>query len=395
MRSPLTAEWTGYATAITGIVLATGALAPFQSSLSSTTVALAFLLVVLLVAIYSGSRPALIAALLGVASFNFFFLPPLYTFTIAASQNWVALVAFLVTALTVGQLSARAREKAEEAERQRQEIEQLYSELKAAIDKVSEAEAIRRSEQLKSALLDAVTHDLRTPLTSIKASVTTLLDASETEMETSHEQGLATLDEEGQRELLEVINEEADRLNHFIEGMVELARIEAGELSLQQRWSSVEDIIASAVQRAAGVTARHHVEVHITEHLPAIRVDAHAVAEVIYTLLDNAAKYAPPGTTIRIGAQHPIELIASEMILLTVEDEGPGIPVELREKVFDKFFRVTAQAAALPRSNGLGMGLAIVRGIVNAHGGRIRVESGRNGKGARFILTLPIGDTET
>ncbi len=386
----LATAWTGYAMAVGGIALVTAVLAPFHHALSSTTVALAFLLVVLLVAIDRGSRPALVAALLGVLSFNFFFLPPLYTFTIAASQNWVALGAFLVTALTVGQLSARARRQADEAERQRQEIEQLYSELKAAIDKVSEAEALRRSEQLKSALLDAVTHDLRTPLTSIKASVTTLLNERK-----GDEQELTVLDEEGQRELLEVIHEETDRLNHFIESMVELARIEAGELSLQQRWSAVDDIIASAVQRAASVTARHHVTVHIAEHLPAIRVDAHAVAEVIYTLLDNAAKYAPAETTIRVSAQHPVELIASEMIRLTVEDEGPGIPVELREKVFDKFFRVTAQAApALPRSSGLGMGLAIARGIVQAHGGRIWIESGPNGNGARFVVTLPIGDTE-
>jgi K+-sensing histidine kinase KdpD len=148
-------SWLGYPTAIVGSAFLTLILAPFQTSLSSTTVALAFLLVVLFLELSYGSRPALFASLVSVACFNFFFLPPLYTFTITDSRNWVAFGAFLVTALTVGQLSARASARAEESERQRREIERLYIELKAAVEKNSEAEAIRRSEQLKSALLDA------------------------------------------------------------------------------------------------------------------------------------------------------------------------------------------------------------------------------------------------
>src|SRR5207253_2632407 len=135
--------------------------------------------------------------------FNFFFLPPVGTFTISDTENLIALFSFLMVAITAGELSAKAKRRAEEAER-------LYQELQIAFEKASQAEALRRSEKLKSALLDAVTHDLRTPLTSIKASVTMLIE--EHEQDTIH----LTLEREGRGELLEVINEETDRLNDFV-----------------------------------------------------------------------------------------------------------------------------------------------------------------------------------
>ena len=148
----------------------------FSSHVNATTVALALLLVVLLVATWYGARPAVAASLLGVLCFNHYFLPPFGTLAIAAPDNWIALIAFLVTAITVGQLSARAERRAEEADAGRREIERLYEELRSAFERASHAEALKQSEKLKSALLDAVTHDIRTPLTSIKASVSTLLE---------------------------------------------------------------------------------------------------------------------------------------------------------------------------------------------------------------------------
>jgi two-component system sensor histidine kinase KdpD len=325
------------------------------------------------------------AALLGVACFNFFFLPPVHTFNIANPQNWVALTAFLITAITAGELSARAKRRAEEAEAGRREIEHLYNEYRVAAERARQAEVFEQSERLKSALLDAVTHDLRTPLTSIKAAVTTLLDEAGGDEQ-------VTLDDEARREFLEVINEEADRLNHFVENMVELARIEAGAISLRRRWSSVEEIVALARARAEVLTRNHGLEVELEEELPAARVDASLLAEVLYSLIDNAAKYSPAGSRIKISARRA----ENEMILLAVEDEGRGIPAQLRERVFDKFFRATSEgAASLSRPKGLGMGLAIARGIVEAHGGRIWVESGAGGAGARVAFTVPIGDEET
>lgn len=380
----------GYLVALFGVALITLLLAPFHDRLNATTVALALLLVVLFVATKWGSRPAYVASVLGMLCFNYFFLPPVGTLTIADLQNWVALFAFLVTALTVGQLSARAKRRAEEAETGRREIERLYRELQTAFERASQAEALRRSEQLKSALLDAVTHDLRTPLTSIKASVTTLLEEKRGLTAPDGESRLQ-LDEEGREEMLEVIDEETDRLNHFIEGLVELARIEAGEIHLRHRWVAVEDILTLALTRASSLTSQHHLAVDLERELPLVRLDAQSVAEVLFLLLDNAAKYSPPGSTIRVQAR----LAAGEMVQLSVTDEGVGLPAHLRERVFEKFFRATPDyAAALRRPTGMGMGLAIARGIIEAHGGRIWIEDPPAGRGLCVTFTLPIGDDE-
>lgn len=153
----------GYLAAVLGVGLVTLLLIPFTEHINSATVSLCLLLTVLVAATLFGSRPALLASLLALFVFNFFFLPPLYTLTIADSQNWVAFAAFVFTSLIAGQLSSYARRRAQEANRQREEIEKLYSDLQGAFEQASEAEALRRSEMLKSALLDAVTHDLRTP----------------------------------------------------------------------------------------------------------------------------------------------------------------------------------------------------------------------------------------
>lgn len=355
----------GYFAAAGGVGLVTLALAPFHEHINSTTIALSLLLVVLLIATVFGSRPALVASLLGVFSFNFFFLPPVFTLTIADPQNWIAFFAFLAVALTVGQLSANVKRRAEEAER-------LYRELQSAFEKASRAEAFRQSEKLKSALLDAVTHDLKTPLTSIKASVTMLIE--EQQQKAIH----VTLEREERNELLEVIEEETDRLNAFVESMVEMARLEAGETNWRKKQTSVEEIISNSLQRAGSLTGEHKIKVTADENLPPLSVDSKAISEVVYNLIDNAAKYSPPDSTIEISVWR-----GGDKILFSVEDEGAGIAPENREKVFQKFYRANRNA------KGFGMGLAIVRAIVEAHNGKIWVEDGRD-RGSKFIFELPL-----
>ena len=388
MLSNLSKKPARYLLAVIGIISVTALLAPIRDQINHTTVALALLLVILFVATLWGSRPALLASVLGMICFNFFFLPPVGTFHIADPDNWIALAAFLITAITAGQLSARAKRRAEEAEAGRREIERLYNELQDAFERASHAEALKQSEKLKTALLDAVTHDLRTPLTSIKASITTLLD--DAHEETDGEQPV-TLDAESRQEMLEVINEESDRLNRFIGGLIELARIEAGEMHLRRRWGAVDEIVSAALARAKALTRGHEVEVEIESELPVVRVDERALSEVVYTLIDNAAKYSPPGTVIRINARCDSE----GLIQIAVEDKGDGIPTELRERVFDKFFRATRDGdISTHQPSGTGMGLAIARGIVEAHDGKIWIESSANGKGTRVVFTLPIGEQE-
>jgi two-component system sensor histidine kinase KdpD len=379
-------RWAGYFAALFGIAAATGVLKLFGGRINSTTVALALLLVVLFVATAWGSRPAIVASLLGVVCFNFFYLPPIGKFTIDAPDNWIALCAFLVTAVTAGHLSARAKRQAKEANASRLEVERLYHELQDTFERSSQAQALKQSEQLKSALLDAVTHDLRTPLTSIKASVTTLLEELRAK---SDDEESVRLDAEARREMLEVIDEEADRLDRFIEGLMELARIEAGEMHLRKQWGSVEEIIQAALRRAAPLTRRHRMEVWLDDELPSVRVDERAVAEVIYTLVDNAAKYSAAGTSIRIETKSGND----GTVQLLVADEGPGIPAALRERVFDKFFRAMRDGdSSGNKSAGSGMGLAIAKGIVEAHGGRIWIEDAGGDPGTRMVVLLPTGD---
>ena len=381
-------RWLGYGAALFGIVGATGLLKLWGEQINSTTVALGFLLVILFVATAWGSRPAVLASLLGVVSFNFFFLPPFGTFAIRNPDNWIAFVAFLITALTAGQLSARAKQRAEEAEAAQREVERLYHELQDTFERSSQAKALKQSERLKSALLDAVTHDLRTPLTSIKASATTLLaDLYAAERNKSD----LELDAEGRKEMLEVIDEEADRLDRFIEGLTRLARIDAGEMELQRKWCAIEEIVAVALKRAEPRTRNHQVEVWLENELPSIKVDEQAIAEVVYTLVDNAAKYSPPQGHIRIGAAPNND----HSILLFVEDQGPGIRDELRTRVFEKFFRAMRDGDIGDRKTvGSGMGLAIAHGIVRAHGGNIWIEDATGHPGAKFVVSLPIGERE-
>lgn len=377
----------GYGAGLFGIAAATGLLKLFGAHVNPTTAALVFLLVVLFVATAWGSRPAVFTSLLGVISFNFFFLPPFGTLRISDPDNWIAFIAFIITALTAGRLSARAERRAGEAEIARAEIERVYRELQETFERASEAKALKQSEQLKSALLDAVTHDLRTPLTSIKASVTTLLEEFETKVDSEEP---IRLEPDARKEMLVVINEEADRLNHFIEDLMELAQLKAGEMQLRKHWGSVEEIVTAALMRAAPRTREHKVEIVLDDELPSVRVDERAVAEVLYTLLENAAKYSPRGSAIRVTATTG----DNGTVNVSVEDEGPGIPVDLRERVFDKFFRAM-QAGNTSQPSGTGMGLAIARGITEAHEGRIWIESAGDGRGARVVFSLPIGDEDT
>ncbi len=342
----------------------------FRDQINPTTVALIFLLFILFLAAAFGSKPALFASFLAMICFNFFFLPPFGSLTIADPQNWVALIAFLIVAVTAGQLSAKAKRRAEEAE-------ELYKDLQEAFEQSSEAEALRRSEKLKSSLLDAVTHDLRTPLTSIKASVTTLIDDTQEKI----------LDDEGRSEFLEIINEETDRLNEFIEGMVGIAKIEANALHLRKNWSAIEEIVNNALDRAKNQVQFHQILLEIEQDLPNIFVDAHSISEVLFTLLDNAAKYSNKNSKILISAQRADD----KMIKIAVEDEGKGISKEKREQVFSKFYRVSEESIHSTES-GLGLGLAIARGIVESQDGKIWIEDGSGNYTTKFVFVVPIGD---
>jgi K+-sensing histidine kinase KdpD len=355
-----------YLIATAAVALPIAALERLRPELSQTSIALILVLPVILVAVTQGRGPALYASILVGLSFNFFFIGPFYSFRIYRPEDVVAFVVFVTTAVLVGQLSSRLEKRVLLTERQRKELVHVRGEFERAAAQAEEADALRKSEQLKTALLDAVTHDLRTPLTSIKAAISTIRAEAVTP--------------EVQRELFEVIEQESDRLNHFIQGMMDLAKLEAGEITLASRNVAAEEMVEDALLRAEPLLDGHPVEVAIDGDLPAPRVDPRLISQVIFTLLENAAKYSGVSAKITVSVRQK-----ENNICFAVIDEGAGLPPELRARVFEKFFRAGVQP-------GLGMGLAIARGIVQAHGGKIWIEDGPNGKGTSVQFQVPLDE---
>ena len=336
------------------------------------------LLDVVIVARLVGFGPALLTAGTGAAAYSYFFIPP-EGFGLESPDDWIAFLTFTFTAVVAGELASRAERRAAEAQAGRLEIERLYQELQAAFERASEAEAARRNEALKAALLDALRHNLRTPLTAIKAAVTALIRSG-----VRREPELSI---EGRLELLQVINEESDRLNRFIEGLSTPEYAEPSQPA-QLRVVAVDAILHAGLMRAETVTRDHRVVVKMPPDLPGVLVDAAAMTEVIYILLDNASKYAPRATVITVEAGRSND----HHVRVTVSDEGPGIPAELRERVFENFFRVPHRESIDPRRSGAGLGLPIARRLVDAQGGRIWIDANDGGdapRGTVVAVLLP------
>jgi two-component system sensor histidine kinase KdpD len=369
------ARFRRYFLAVASVALAVAVLELLGPSVNGATAAQILLLVLIMDARFCGTGPAIVASICAAVGFSRYFITP-SGFAVGDSSDVAALAAFIIMAVVVGELASRAERRAREAQAGRQEVARLYQELQGAFDRASEVEAARRSEQVKAALLDALTHNLRTPLTAIKASVTALLGEQSSA-------AAPTLSTEGQQELLEVIDEESNRLNRFIEGLST-----AGSDSIQplnRHAVAVSEIVRMGLARAETLTRDYRVEVDVEQTLPALSVDPASIVEVLYILLDNASKYAPPQSTIHVSASAG----DGQYVAIDVTDEGPGIPLDARERVFEKFFRVPGRDSYDPRRKGIGLGLPIARRLVEAQGGRIWMDSTPSGKGTLVHLLLP------
>jgi two-component system, OmpR family, sensor histidine kinase KdpD len=228
-------------------------------------------------------------------------------------------------------------------------------------------ESTRENESLKSVLLDAITHDFRSPLTSIKASVTGLLDDLE-------------FDREQRKELLTIINEECDRINRLVGEAAEIARLESGEVKLDLASHSVGELLSAALAECKSVTANREICLDVKHQDSRLLVDLSLAKRVLVHLITNANLYSSPGKPIRIATQ-----VRFGFLTISVSDQGPGIDNTEIDHLFEKFYRGKGQRS---RVHGTGMGLPIAKAIVELHGGTMRVFS-RPGQGSVFTFSLP------
>jgi two-component system sensor histidine kinase KdpD len=366
-----------YSLAVASVAIAVATLELLGPPVTGPAAAQVLLLVLIIDGWFFGTGPAVVASLCAAAGFWRYFVTP-SGLAVGDRADWVQLFSFITLAVVVGELASRAERRAREAQASRQEIARLYQELEAAFDRASEAEALRRNEQTKAALLDALSHNLRTPLTAIKASVTALISAATLKKD-------AALSREMHDELLSIIDEESDRLNRFIEGL-SVAGPDAQALTPKN--VGIDEVLRAGLSRAETLTRDYRIELAIAGTPPMVSVDLAAMIEVLYIVLDNASKYAPPGSTIRVSAA-----AAGHNVELSIEDEGPGIPDGSRERVFEKFYRIPGRQSYDPRRKGIGLGLPIARRLVEAQGGRIWVESSSADKGTVVRATLPTAES--
>ena len=363
----------GHAASIVGVGLVGLALWPDYDKMRAGTATSLMLLLVLLIATKFGTGPAITASVASTICLNFFYVPPPFDLTFPIGWNLAALLTFLIVSIVVGQLSARLQGRATE-------VQHLYNQLRESFEQASKLEGFKQSEQLKSALLDAVTHDFRTPLTSIKAAATALMKSR------NGGQAFSSYQPRDEAEFLRMIVDQSDRLNHFIEAMLELAKVQSGNFGQGASTDTAEEVIAAALARAESILSLHHVRCVCDEDLTMSCVNPKAIAQVIFALLENAARHAPPGSQITITA----ERLDNDGVRVAVEDEGPGIPPEYRQQVFEKFFQLPAEGSPfVSTGQGLGLGLAIARGIVEAHGGEIWIQDRNEGlPGTKVVFTL-------
>jgi K+-sensing histidine kinase KdpD len=331
--------WRHYVEAALVVAIATGAARVMSRHVDESSLAMVYLAGVVVVAARGSRGAALVACLASVGAFDFFFVPPYFTLEVAESRFLVTFAVMLVVALVISTLTRRARLEGEKAE----------------------------AERVRSAVLASVSHDLRTPLTTITGAASTALE------------GDTRIDAVTRRELLESIRDEAERLNRLVNNLLDVTRLESGTLKLRREWIPLEELVGVALARLAKPLGDRKVTTRLPEDLPPVHVDGLLIEQVFINLLENAIKHAPSGQPIDIEARRD-----GTGVVVEIADRGPGLPKGEERKIFEKFFGVGS-------GGGAGLGLTICRAIVEAHGGRIGGEN-RAGGGAVFRFSLPAGD---
>ena len=455
-----------YVIALIVIAAVTALFVALRSVLETTLVALLYLIPLGIITAYWGLGPGLTSALVAFLTFNYFFIQPYYTFTVHRPADIVILIVFLIVAVVISQLVARAQAGLAAATAREREATQLY-ELSTALTGLhddraivqilakqvyavaegehvelrlmgtwrsvfhlpemdaparppelvipiqaaravlgeirlwrakpeiassekrlfqtfasqgalalerarlmqseSRAQVLEESDKLKTAILSSISHELRTPLSTIKAAASSLRGKD------------VSWDSPARAELVNAIDDEADHLNLLVGNLLDMSRIESGALKPKREWNILHEIISGVLVRLKHLVADHKVVIDIPENFPLIPVDYVQMEQVFTNLISNSSKYAPGGTLIRISAR-----VDNETVRVQVNNQGPKVPPEHLEKIFDKFFRITAA----DRVTGTGLGLSICKGIIEAHKGRIWAENVVDGLAFNFTLPL-------
>ena len=358
----------GLVTATVSVLIVTLIVGAIESRAHITSIAMLYLVAVLASATIAGRGAAVVAALASFLAYNWFFLQPLHTFQVGDPDEWFALVLFLVTAGIAGQLAAQLRDRAREAAARERETRHLYEERERLRQQANDAEVLRRADELKTALLGAVSHDLRTPLASIIASAGSLRqqDVEWTEAERAS--------------FLADIEGEARRLERIVANLLDLSRMESGTLRPERGWYDLAALVDDVLGRMRARTATHSVHVDVPEDLPPVPLDYVEIDQVLSNLVENAVRHTPAGTNVWIRAR-----TAADDLRVSVSDDGPGIGDDVRARLFDAFVRGGDRRG----SGGAGLGLAVARGLVEAHGGGITADA-RPGGGTVIVFTLPL-----
>jgi two-component system sensor histidine kinase KdpD len=448
LRSP----FAGAAAGVLAVGVVTGAIAVFKLFVPVLSLGALYVFAVLPIAVLWGTSYGVAVAIASMLAFNFFFLPPLYTLTIADRRNWFALAVYLTTAVVVGGLASRARRRRDEALQREREaalladiaadllrgthlekelapiaaraagvlevssarielgssdqalretayplevdgssigtlytpereepsldirkrfLPALASLLGVARDRerltreALEAESLRRSDTIKTAVIQSVSHDLRTPLATIEQALGGLQSDE------------FALSEDDRAELLDTIRIEHSRLKRFVENLLDVSRLQAGAAESHPELWSGEELVAQALEE---LDEPARVIVEARDDLPTVRVDAAQIQRVLVNLLENAISVSGPGEAVHVRVT-----ATRQELLIRVTDRGPGVPEAERERIFEPFHRLAGPAGY----RGAGLGLTIARGFTAANGGRLWLES-RPGQGASFVLGLPV-----
>ena len=349
--APSLAPWKEYISAVIGVAALTIACWLLTPLTGYGAISLIFLLGVLLAGMVLSRGPVLLFAALSALSWNFLFIPPLFTLHIAKLEDALTFATYFIIAITVGSLTAQ---------------------LKAREHLAAQVQLAQESERLRKTLLDCVSHELKTPLAAIDAASQELSRLAPKIQDPQMLKDLASEIRDGSR-----------RLNRVVDNLLDMNRLESGVIRPKREWCDVRELLQSAVDIERESINGRDIRLDVPEEIPLALVDHTLIEQAVAKLLANAGSHTPARLPIEIDAEY-----TNDHLLISVSDRGPGIPIEATERLFEKFYRGDNR-----KTGGLGLGLSIARGLIEAHGGRLTAEN-RDGGGARFTIKLPVRVTD-